>query len=128
MKYLLYLLFILPVFIDACQSGITPNTNIVFPASNVSFQQQVYPFLKLTCSYEGCHSGSSPDISAITEYSTVINSEYLGLVIPYNPNSSRLYQTVNNPNVQHLPYVPMAINDNQKKGIYTWINEGAKNN
>jgi hypothetical protein len=107
---------------------ITDSSQIVFPDSNVSFQQHVQPWLRLSCSYAGCHSDEyMAGGRRITEYYTLFESANTGLVIPDKPDNSVLCQMLEG-KVIHTGYPYWKINDNQKKGIRLWVAEGAKNN
>ncbi len=112
------------------ESGIIGHTDIVFPEENVSFFNHVQPFLKVTCSYQGCHSYESRAGGRIlVDHWNLFDIYNPGLVVPYKPDNSVLYQMIRDTNrLPHLPLVYWSINDNQKQGIKTWILEGALDN
>ena len=114
----------------SCSDDLVNNPQeIVFPDSNVSFQNHVQPLITLTCSYQGCHSDISQagGIRLTDYFSYFDNPSVLGLVIPGDPDGSRLVQILENPNF-HLPYIVWYVNENHKTGIRKWIEEDAKNN
>ncbi len=124
------IIIILSIFIIsmiACDSINTTGKDIVFPDENVSFQNHVYPFLKINCSYSGCHSDETQAGGVIlTYYSSLFMSP--GMVILDDPDKSRLIQIVEG-KLPHLSYFYKGnITENHKIGLRLWILEGAKNN
>jgi hypothetical protein len=114
------------LFFFGCQQNITNSSDIVFPATNVSFLHQVYPFLQVTCSYAGCHSAESQAGGIIiADYPSL--AQDIGLVLAGNPDGSILVQMLEG-KLPHSPLVYWKVNDNQKNGIRQWILEGARNN
>lgn len=125
-KLLLY--FVCIWLLNSCTETIGTNSkDIVFPDTNVSFQLHVYPFLKLNCSYAGCHSDESAAGGVIlTNYTTLFQTP--GMIIIGEPDKSRLIQIVEN-KLPHFTYFYRGnITENHKKGLRQWILEGAKNN
>jgi hypothetical protein len=57
----------------------------------------------------------------------VATTERPGVVIPFDSQSSLLLQKIDG-RLPHPLEVPIIINDNQLKGIKTWLDEGARNN
>lgn len=123
------ILFFLFLSLDSCNTNtIIYNDNVVFPDSNVSFNRHVYPFMKVTCSYQGCHSNETrAGGRAMTEYYTYFETYNLGLVIPYKPDNSLLIQFLER-KIQHSSIVYFTVNQNQIRGMRKWIEEGARNN
>jgi hypothetical protein len=117
-------LAILAISMDSC-GGISNADQIVFPATNVSYSQQVEPFLTLACNSPGCH-----DISASGGYDFSTWTDlrgYPGLidVNTSNPNldtSSILIRTLFGEEIHNAP---LNVNENQRDGIRTWVMEGA---
>ncbi len=122
---LLFLLFAM----CNCNSTVGPDNNIVFPdEGEVSFQNNVLPFLKVKCALSGCHDGYNIKASDMTDYFKVTASpDNLGLVVPKNPDGSVLVQVIEGTN-PHLDYYKISITENQKQGIRRWIQDGALNN
>lgn len=111
-----------------CSETVSSNQNIVFPDTNVSFQNYVQPFMRITCSIEGCHSDNSQAGGRrMTDYASFFEAVNAGLVIPGNPEASRLIQILEHPEL-HSGNVYWKATDNQVKGMKTWIKEGAKPN
>jgi len=113
----------------ACSDNLSHNPgDIVFPDSGVSFQEHVQPVIIYNCSYSGCHSDQyQAGGLRLTDYFSYFSTAALGLVVPNNPDGSRLVQIIENP-TYHNPYIIWQLNDNHKKGIRKWIEEGAQNN
>ncbi|NLO18710.1 MAG: hypothetical protein GX121_02350 [Ignavibacteria bacterium] len=116
-------------FSISCNSEtITGSSNVVFPDSLISFQNHIYPLIKPTCSYQGCHSDETQAGGRrITDYFSYFETNNLGLVIPSKPDNSVLVQLLDG-RLPHYPYVYWRVNENQKNGVRQWILEGAKNN
>jgi hypothetical protein len=130
MKYfLLALITFFALFFNSCNDNLAHNpSDIIFPDSNVSFQQHVQPVIMYNCSYSGCHSDDSRAGGLrITDYYSYFETQAIGLVIPGNPDASRLIQIVETPSY-HIPYIIWQLNANHKAGLRKWIEEGAANN
>lgn len=124
------LIISLSIVIVSCSDKLIDNPyDIVFPDSNVSFQEHVQPVITLNCSYQGCHSDytQAAGIRLTDYFSYFDNPSVLGLVVPGNPDGSRLVQIIENPLI-HKPYILWDLNDNHKQGIRKWIEENAQNN
>lgn len=105
------------------EDSITNPQNIVFPESDVKFQNHVLPLLRLTCGVGGCHNATSE--KPLTNYTEIVSST--GLVIAGMPNESVLIQFMEG-TLPHPGIVNYTYTDNHKTGVRTWIKEGAKNN
>jgi hypothetical protein len=114
---------------SCCNDSVSSGSNIVFPESNVSYINHVYPFINITCAYQGCHSSTSQAAGRIMDdyYSLVYDINNLGLVVPGKADSSLLVQILDG-RIPHNPLISWKVNDNQRAGIKKWIAEGAKNN
>jgi hypothetical protein len=132
MEKILLVLSSLVFILIGCDDTITVNTvdNKTIPSSNVSFANDIYPVLQVKCAFTGCHAGASPaggiDLTSYTNVTADPN-----IVFPYEPDLSRLVWTINGTaGVPEMPprYSGLALTENQKQGIITWIKEGAKNN
>ncbi len=93
----------------------------------VSFSQEVLPILQLNCTQSGCHGDSLNQMPRLTDYDGVMN---LGEIKPGKPYDSELYKRLisedDNERMPRPPYNP--ITDRNRKLIYMWIAQGAKNN
>ncbi len=118
-----------PIIIIACkESSLQSSDSIVFPDSNVSFQNHVLPVLKSNCGLSYCHGEVSPQGNiAIYDYSSLTSSASGALVIPFNPDGSLLVQIIEY-TIPHNPNYQWTFTSNHKKGIRIWISEGARNN
>ena len=118
--------------LSSCKDQITdPNVNpIVFPASNISYSQQVDPLFQQRCALSGCHAGSSAQagLDLLTpSYSNLINHQPR-LLNPGSSVNSLLAQRIDGRLGPQMPYMAQPLNSNQIAGIKKWIDEGAKNN
>ena len=116
------------VFI-ACNNNLINNLDqVVFPDKNVSYQNHVQPFILLACAYQGCHSDETmAGGRSMTTYTALFETMNIGLINPGNPDGSVLIQMLEG-KLPHNPYVYWNVNDNHKKGMRQWIQEGALNN
>ncbi|MFA6571274.1 MAG: hypothetical protein WCT77_08560 [Bacteroidota bacterium] len=130
-RVLLSSIFIVGMIIifTGCDNSLVTDNNLIFPDSLVSYQQHVYPFMKVKCAYVGCH-GDSPQYGAsrMDSYFDLFSIDNLGLIIANKPDQSKLNQVLEN----KLPHNPVFqsgyLTENQKKGMRRWVLEGAKNN
>ena len=92
----------------------------------VYFQNQILPLLVSNCAMSGCH-----DVQSHQE--GVITTNYLNIrqkVVPFNPNQSKIYQSIiaTDPDDQ-MPRPPApAFTTEQKNVVKKWIEQGALNN
>ena len=127
--FVIYITTTFILLLYSCDDNLAHNPgDIVFPDSNISFQSHVQPVIMYTCSYTGCHSVNAQaggiHLTDYFSYSTALSG---GLIVRGNPNGSRLVQIIENP-AYHQPFIIWKLNNNHKKGIRKWIEEGAKNN
>lgn len=120
----LAVLFSVIFLIGACDDMIDSSDDIDFPEEDVSWQEHVEPFLKITCVYGGCHDQNSG--TPMNDYFAVMSNA--GLVIVGKPQNSTLYQVLSG-DLPHPEYFYDGdIKQNHIDGIKTWIEEGAKFN
>ncbi|MBK9247796.1 MAG: hypothetical protein IPM69_06675 [Ignavibacteria bacterium] len=113
--------------ISSCGSNmITDPADIIFPDSNVSYQNHVQPLLTLSCAYSGCHNDETAAANLrLTNYFALF--QHAGLIVPLKPDNSTLIQTLEGTLPHRATYYQTAT-DAQKKGMRLWVKEGAKNN
>ena len=110
---------------------VTPNREIDFPDSNVSYQNHVQPFLNLKCAYRYCHSTEDKaGEREMTNYFALFETANTGLVIPGNPEESRIIQILRgNPMHRGTYEFPQGyFSDDNINGMVKWIEEGAQFN
>ncbi len=108
-------------------TGDSPS-NVVFPATNVSYSEQVQILFNQTCALSGCHDdGQHESPLKLTSYSNTVLS-IPGVVVPGKPDESTLVLRIEGAVGTRMPPYGNPLNDNQVNGIRTWIAEGAKNN
>jgi hypothetical protein len=89
----------------------------------VYFQNSVLPVILNGCAKSGCHDQSTGKGEEVLDNYSSIH----GLVIPFDPQNSKLYYILfNNSEGRMPPDVPLTTN--QKSFIYWWIAQGAYNN
>lgn len=118
---------IVSIAMSSCKNTInTPIGDIVFPASNVSYSQQVQPLFNLGCDYLGCHDDETMAGNlSLTNYISATTAP--GVIRPRDTTSSILIQRIEGKG-PIMPPAASPLNQNQIKGLKTWIMEGAKNN
>ncbi|MFZ9977660.1 MAG: hypothetical protein ACO3GR_06190 [Candidatus Kapaibacteriota bacterium] len=113
--------------LNACSDTIiTSPDQIVFPETNVSYQQQVRPLLELTCAFSGCHDTETA-VAGIDVTGYFQLTSRAGLIIPGRPDNSLLIQILEGKQ-GHLLTFQNRISDAQKRGVRKWVLEGALNN
>lgn len=113
------------LLLGSCEQGTVYRRpeDVVFPDSNVRYSRHVEPFLRLTCTFSGCHSSS--DRIPLDSYVALFQTP--GLVIAGHPERSRLNQVLEG-QLAHPPVFQDRITDNHRRGMATWVREGAHNN
>ena len=124
---LIFIASLLAGWLTSCGSNmITDPNDIVFPDSNVSYQNHVQPLLTLSCAYVGCHNDETAAANLrLTNYFALF--QHAGLVVPLKPDNSTLIQTLEG-TLPHRATYYQTTTDTQKKGMRLWVKEGAKNN
>ena len=108
-------------------NGDSPS-NIVFPATNVSYGRHVEPLFQQTCTLAGCHDdGNHQSALKLTSYDNLMFGS-LPVVVRSKPDESVLVWRVEGRVGARMPFNRNALNQNQINGIRTWIAEGASNN
>ena len=116
---------ILVILTQGC-GGISNADQIVFPATGVSYSQQVEPFLTLACNTTGCHNAT--DMAGgydLTSWTSIRGYPGLIDVNTQNPQydtSCILDRTLFGEEIHNAP---LNVNENQRDGIRQWIYEGA---
>ena len=108
-------------------SNPTTPSDITFPESNVSYARHVQPLFLTTCATAGCHDDATRQFNlSLTTYEKA--TERAGIIVRFDPDQSVLVQRIEGKILPRMPFNRPPLNDNQIKGIRTWIKEGAKNN
>jgi hypothetical protein len=114
----------------SCKDEVTGEDgapDIVFPDSNVSYNNHVQPLFDRTCAISGCHAGATPtaDLSLESYDRTMAR---IGIVVPTEPDASILVMRIEGDLTPRMPLNRTPLNANQIAGIRRWILEGAQNN
>lgn len=127
-KAINYIIFLSSIILlTNCDDSPVSGEDVVFPENNISYTNHVEPFMRQACAYQGCHGGANPASGLLLSDYFVLTSEP-GLIIPNNPDGSRLIQIMENPNTHITPFIRSDINENTINGMRQWILEGAKIN
>jgi hypothetical protein len=99
----------------------------LLPQEQVSFHNDILPIVRGSCQHSGCHDPFDPDSEFPLDS---VRSDYDAYVDPGKPKHSKLYEAIKGSNgeerMPQAPYDPLT--DRQKKLIYIWIGQGAKDN
>lgn len=119
--------FLLSATVNSCGNSLASKPqDIVFPDSAVSYSKHVRPFLGLACAYSGCHGDDLPAAGIrLTSYSSFFESP--GLILAGKPDQSRLILIIEE-KLPHSYSFQNRISASQKRGMRTWVAEGAKDN
>ena len=130
MKNILYLSVALAVsatifFIAGCTGATSPD-QIVFPATNVSYSQQVEPYFALGC--VTCHDVGNSTVD-LSSWIAIMDDLGVVVMLPTKPpmgdtTASSLVLVMYGKEL----HSPISANDNQRQGIKQWVLEGAKDN
>ncbi|MGE5496949.1 MAG: c-type cytochrome domain-containing protein [Syntrophothermus sp.] len=129
-KIISFIIFSAAVAIAGCKDSIT-GENIdkrIIPATNVSFNKDIQPVFDVKCNSSSCHDdGRRAGGLSLTSYQNTTSDATI--IVKGFPDNSRLYWAIrpgaSNP-MPPLNYPPLT--ENQIKGIYQWIKEGAMPN
>ncbi|MEP7234988.1 MAG: hypothetical protein ABI778_06805 [Ignavibacteriota bacterium] len=125
MKVRVRYIFVAVVFtIWGCSgSDITSASDIVFPATNVSFRSHVEPLFTLSCNVSGCHDyvahAGGVDLTSWTgvRATNVVNQP--------GDTTCGLMQVIF---ARESHNGPINLNENHRHGLKQWVLEGAQNN
>jgi len=125
---------LLIVLLSSCKDTATnPNqgSSIVFPDSNVSYGTHVQPLFDQQCAFTGCHGSdtySSRGFS-LDSYDHLMYGTRPVVVRGAPELSPLVWRIEGRPGTgPRMPFGLPPLNDNQIRGIRTWIGEGAQNN
>lgn len=117
------------VLSPACDDTLNQIDDKIIPDQNVSFNEHLLPVFQLKCNNSGCHN-SQYRAGGLSLETCAEATESPLIVFPFEPdNSSIIWAIENQSGASQMPplgYQPLT--ENQRKGIRTWIEEGAKCN
>lgn len=135
MKQIFLIVFVLSILMWNCkhdavipESMLNPTQSAVCDSDTVYFVNDIQPLLNSTCATAGCHDDQTAEHGVrLTSYINIIQT---GEVKPYRPEDSDLYEVLfEDKDDDIMPPPPQSpLTDSQKKMIYKWIKQGAKNN
>jgi hypothetical protein len=120
-------LFILAIVLAPAIIAFSCKHDPILPETEVSFSNDIQPILQMGCSHAGCHGDSLNPVFKLVTYEQVMDK---GEVKAGDPHDSELYQVlVTEDSEDKMPRAPYPeLNDRNKKLIFIWIAQGAKNN
>lgn len=124
------ILLLLPILfaVAGCDSVPTAGIpNIVFPERNVSFSAHVQPLFDASCATSDCHDEftQAGDLQLRTYFDLFRRP---GVVIPNDSLRSVLSQVMSDRLHHTARQIIFIASLNQRRGVSTWIQEGALNN
>ena len=128
-SYAVIFLFVLSSCKDTSNS-LSPLGDIVFPATNISYEKLVQPLFNIGCATTSCHDNASQKGNLdLSSYYGVISAP--GVV---SRTGNPVYDTTNSRFIWCIeakpgsPFMPPArpLVQNQIQGLKRWIYEGAK--
>jgi hypothetical protein len=91
---------------------------------DISYSTEIAPIIAGNCSSSGCHANDAQSEFSLVGYDDLISN---GDVKPGNAKDSEIYQVLFETGDDKMP--PNGdLTDRQKKLIFIWIEQGAKNN
>ena len=115
-----------------CKDSVTGVSQIVFPATNISYGKYVQPLFDQQCSLPGCHTQDAKAESgnlSLESWSDALTA-IPAVIIPGDPDNSPLIWSIQA--THGYPRMPplsrSALTQNQINGLKQWILEGAKEN
>jgi len=114
----------------SCKDSITGEGpfDIVFPDSNISYNNLIQPLFNRGCALTGgCHAGDEP-ASGLSLETYQLTTDRVGIVVPGLPDESILQLRIDGRLTPRMPLNRPQLTDNQIRGIRQWILEGAINN
>jgi len=121
----------------SCRHDTTIPENMTNPTQTtdcdpetVYFVNDIQPLLNSTCATSGCHDNQTAEHGVrLTSYTNIIQT---GKVRPFRPDDSKIYKVLfggGDKGDDIMPPSPQnPLTSAQKKLIYDWIMQGAKNN
>ena len=122
-------LFLLVAVLFSCNSSTDPNyIDLDFPEKGeISYRNNVEPFLRVRCAYAGCHSNAHQAGGMdLTNWFSMISIG--GFINTANVESSLFLQVANGQNPHLTNLYLIKVRENQVNGIQRWIEQGALNN
>ena len=122
------LLFVLALLLPNCGKETTEPEPVVYPDSNLSFNEHIHPIFLSNCATSGCHESVSPakglDLETLTPSFISVNGP---MIIPFNASQSRLYRLLlsSDAGTPRMPLNRAPLLTSQIEAIRIWINEGA---
>lgn len=96
------------------------------PEQEVSFSEDIFPIIQLNCQHSGCHGTFQTGPFLLDTYEEIMDK---GDVKPGDPKNSELYEVLVDKGDDRMPAAPYPeISERNRKLIYIWIAQGAKNN
>ncbi len=117
---------ILVSLLSSCKdtsNSVTALSDIVFPATNISYEKQVQPLFNIGCATATCHSNQDATLN-LTSYG-LWNLDP-GVIVAKDTNDSRLVWCIEaKPGSSPMPPAK-ALSENQIHGLTRWVYQGAK--
>jgi hypothetical protein len=97
--------------------------DIVFPATNISYEKLVQPLFNIGCATTSCHDSQNTKLN-LTFYGSWVQDP--GVIVAKDTSDSRLVWCIEaRPGSPPMPPAK-ALSENQIRGLTQWVLEGAK--
>lgn len=115
----------------SCKDTITESDidKTIIPESGVDYQKYIQPVFNIKCTNSGCHDDQSRAGGlSLTTWTNAVSDP--AIVVPFYPDNSILVWSIEGQSGANImpPYGYQPLTENQRKGIRTWILEGAEYN
>ncbi len=117
-----------PPEIKKGSGGNSDTTIIVTKCSpdSIYFVNEILPLLNSNCAQSGCHDAiTKEDGVQLDNYQSIMST---GEVKPGKPNSSKIYEVLNETDPDKRMPPAGSLSQEQKDKIFKWISQGAPNN
>ena len=125
---ILFFFFII-IFTQACDDTLNQIDDSFIPEENVSYSSHIQPVFEAKCNTSDCHNNADRAGGlAFTSWAETTANPLV--VFPFEPNNSSLIWAIENQSgAQQMPPLgSVPLTENQRRGVRTWIAEGAQNN
>jgi len=118
--------FIVVCVVSSCKdtsNSVSSLGDIVFPATNISYEKQVQPLFNIGCATASCHDNQDAKLN-LTFFGAWAQDP--GVIVAKDSNNSRLVWCIEaRPGSPPMPPAK-ALSENQIHGLAQWVVEGAK--
>jgi hypothetical protein len=104
-------------------------SDIVFPSSNISYQNQVQPLFNVGCGGQNnaCHGPLTFDVAGFSLDDYLNATSRVDIIVRGTPDASKLILVIEGKAPPKMPPTNQPqLNTNQIQGLRKWVQEGAR--